>query len=82
MALRLGIGMIIAALVAPLTILVVPFFGVMGSQLTAYATMIAICAEVMFWGGIALMGRDTWRAIRDHGWRRTPRRILEVVRAG
>jgi len=74
--------MIISALALPLTVLIVPFFGVLGPQLTVYATMQAICAELLFWGGVTLAGRDTWRLVRSHGWRGTPARMLGVMRTG
>jgi hypothetical protein len=80
-SLQLGIGMIIAGLTAPLMILVAPFLGVMGPQLATFAATMAVCGEILFWAGVALAGRDTWRTIRSHGWRQTPRRMLEVVRA-
>ena len=81
MSLQLGIGMIIAGLSAPLMILVAPFFGVMGPQLATFAATMAVCGEILFWGGVALVGRDAWRTIRVHGWRQTPRRLLAAARA-
>jgi hypothetical protein len=39
-------------------------------------------AEVAFWLGLALAGRDTWTLAKQHGWRGVPKALWRVLRDG
>ena len=39
-------------------------------------------AELLFWAGLALAGKDTWRTIKAHGWGRAPRELVRLFVEG
>lgn len=47
-----------------------------------WAGVLAVVAEVLFWGGLVLAGRDTWKLAKTHGWRGVPRALWRAFRAG
>jgi dihydrofolate reductase len=74
--------MMVSALLVPVSVLVLPFFGVLGPALAAYAATAALIGEVVFWLGAGLAGRDTWKILRSYGWRELPGRVTDVLRTG
>ena len=65
-----------------LAIAALPAVGVSGTALGAGIGALFIAAEVVFFLGVVVVGRDTWRAVRRHGWRRTPRALWHLLRWG
>jgi hypothetical protein len=79
---RLGIVAIIASFLPWLAIALAPL---MGLSLTGAAGVVGaavLTAELLFWTGLALAGRDTWRAIKADGWRRAPRALARLLARG
>ena len=67
-AIVLSFGMWLVVAVAPL----------LGFSFGAVAGLIAgalVVAEVLFWAGLVLAGRDAWQTIKARGWRRAPREL-------
>jgi hypothetical protein len=62
--------------VIPLLLL---FTGLSGA---VWAGGIAVVAEVSFWLGLVLAGRDTWKLARAHGWRGVPKALWHTFRTG
>jgi hypothetical protein len=79
---RVGLIAILLSFVGWLAILGVPFLGLQAGASVAVAAALAILAEILFWAGLALVGKDTWQAIRSHGWRRAPRQLINSLVQG
>ena len=70
MLFRLGLIAIVLSVVPWLAIAGAPLLGL---SLSAGAGLVAgalVVAEVLFWVGLALAGKDTWQTIKARGWRR------------
>ena len=79
MLFRAGLIAIVLSLVPWLAIAAAPLLGL---SLTAGAGLVAgalVAAEVLFWVGLALAGKDTWQTIKSRGWRRAPRELLRLL---
>jgi hypothetical protein len=81
MAVRLGALLIALSLVPWLALAVLPFLG-LGTAAFAAGGGLIVGAEVAFWLGLLLIGRDTWLLARSHGWRRVPGALWWVLRHG
>jgi hypothetical protein len=79
---RIGLIAILLSFVSWLAILGVPFLGLQADAKVAVVAALAILAEVLFWAGLALAGKDTWQAIRSYGWRRAPGRLIHCCSRG
>ena len=82
MLFRLGILAIIASFVPWLAIALAPLVGLSLSGAAGLVGAALITAEILFWSGLALAGRDTWRAVRANGWRRAPRALARLLVRG
>lgn len=79
---RVGLVAVALSFVPWLTIAAAPLFGL---SLAASAGLVAgllVVAEVLFWAGLALAGRDTWQAVKARGWRRAPRELARLFVRG
>jgi hypothetical protein len=81
-AFRIGLLAIALSFVPWLAIAVAPLLGLSLGESAGLVAGLAVAAEVLFWTGLALAGRDTWQAIRTRGWRRAPRELLRLLVAG
>lgn len=82
MLFRVGISLILLSIVPWLTLVVAPLAGaslVSGAGLIAAAVVVA---EVMFWSGLALAGKDTWQTVKAKGFRRAPRELARLLLDG
>jgi hypothetical protein len=39
-------------------------------------------AEFLFWAGVLLAGKDTWKIIKLNGWKKVPKRLFELLKTG
>ena len=79
MLFRLGLIAIVLSVVPWLAIAGAPLLGL---SLSAGAGLVAgalVVAEVLFWVGLALAGKDTWQTIKARGWRRAPRELARLL---
>ncbi len=79
---RLGVLLIVLSFLGWLLILAVPFLGLNGGAAVATGVGLAIGAEVIFWLGVVLVGRDTWKLAKEHGWRSVPSALWRTLRDG
>ncbi len=79
---RVGVLLIALSFLAWLLILAVPFVGLSGGAAVATVAGLAIGAEVIFWLGLVLAGRDTWKLAKQHGWRGVPAALWRTLRFG
>jgi hypothetical protein len=82
MLVRAGVLLIALSAVGWLLILAVPALGPGGARSAAVVAGLVVGAEVVFWLGLALAGRDTWALAREHGWRGVPKALWQVLRDG
>lgn len=79
---RIGVLLIVLSFACWLLIAGVPFAGLGGGVTAAVIVGLAVGAEVIFWLGLVLAGRETWRLAREHGWRGVPAALWLVLRTG
>lgn len=82
MLFRLGVALIVLSFVP--WIFVAGTF-LVGVSLTTGAGFVGgslVGAEVMFWGGLALAGKDTWQAVKAAGWRGAPGELARLFVEG
>ena len=84
LALRFGVGLVAASFVCWIGVLGAPIIGRLSSVRTGVtvAGTSFVIAEVTFWIGLALMGRDSWAAAKKHGWRRLSGVLWEMLLHG
>jgi hypothetical protein len=56
-----------------------PLLGLSLGASAGLVTVLAVVAEVLFWVGLALAGKDTWQTIKARGWRRAPRELGRLL---
>jgi hypothetical protein len=79
---RAGVLLIVLALLCWLAIPLVPFAGMGGGATAAAIGGLVVLAEIVFWIGVVLIGRETWRLTREQGWRRLPAELWGLLRYG
>lgn len=82
MLLRVGVLLIVLSLLPWIALAALPFLGLGGARAAATAGGLVIAAEVLFWCGLALAGRETWQTARAHGWRAVPRELWRLLLRG
>jgi hypothetical protein len=82
MLFRLGILAIIASFLPWLAIALAPLVGLSLAGAAGFVGAAVVTAEIMFWAGLALAGKDTWQAIKANGWRRAPRALARLLTRG
>jgi hypothetical protein len=82
MLFRLGILAIIASFLPWLAIALAPLVGLSLSGAAGLVGAALITAEILFWSGLALAGKDTWHAVRANGLRRAPRALARLLTRG
>ena len=79
---RVGIVAIVASfavwVVIALAPLVGPVVGLSLGEAGGAIGVLLVIAEVLFWAGLALAGKDTWRTVKVHGWRRAPGELTKL----
>ena len=82
MLFRLGIVAFIASFLPWIAIALAPLMGLSLAGATGFVGAALITAEILFWGGLALAGKDAWQAVRANGWRRAPRALARLLIGG
>ena len=79
MLFRLGLIAIVLSFVPWLAVAAAPLLGL---SLGASAGLVGgslVVAEVLFWAGLAMAGKDTWQTIKAKGLRRAPRELGRLL---
>jgi hypothetical protein len=79
---RVGLIAIVASFLPWLAIAVAPLFGLSLGAGMGLVGALLVLAEVLFWTGLALAGKDTWQSIKAYGWRRAPRELGRLLVSG
>ena len=82
MLVRLGAGLIAASCLLWGALLLVPILPGSVAARATRAGVIFVAAEILWWVGVALIGREAWRVVRSHGWRRLPSVLWQLLRHG
>jgi hypothetical protein len=78
MLFRVGLIAIALSVVPWIVVAATPLLGL---SLGAVAGLVAgslVAAEVLFWAGLALVGKDTWQTVKAQGLRRAPRELARM----
>ena len=76
---RVGLAAIALSFVPWLMIAAAPLFGLSLGASAGLVTGLLVVAEVLFWTGLTLAGKDTWQAVKARGWRRAPRELGRLL---
>ncbi|MCM0607368.1 MAG: transporter suffix domain-containing protein [Xanthomonadaceae bacterium] len=79
---RTGLILIALSFLPWLAIPFVPWLPLLNSptQKASTVTGLIVLAEVLFWFGLLLTGKETWSAIKLHGWKKVPKKIIELIK--
>lgn len=80
MTLKLGISLILASALPWLALPLAAWWAPSVAAKVAWSTGLLVAAEVLFWGGVALAGREVWAAAKQAGWRRVVPELWEKLR--
>ena len=79
MGFRVGLAAIALSFVPWMMIAAAPLLGLSLGASAGLVTGLAVGAEVLFWAGLALAGKDTWQTIKARGWRGAPRELGRLL---
>ena len=79
MMFRIGLIAIALSVVPWLAIAAAPLLGLSLGASAGLVTGALVVAEVLFWAGLAMAGKDTWQAIKARGWRNAPRELGRLL---
>jgi hypothetical protein len=82
MALRIGLALVVLGSIVWLAIPAAPLLSASAAEAAGLATVLFIVAEVTFWGGVALAGKDAWTTVRSNPWRQLPAALWAAFRDG
>ena len=82
MLLRVGLIAIVLSFVPWLAIGAAPLLGLSLGASAGLVGVSLVVAEVLFWVGLALAGKDTWQAVKARGWRHAPRELGRLLVRG
>lgn len=82
MALRVGLLLALIGTAVWLAIPVAPLVAETAAEAGILASALWVGSEVLFWGGVALAGKDAWSTVRSNPWRRVPGVLWSVMRDG
>jgi hypothetical protein len=69
---RLGVVLVALSLLPWIVVLGAPIVLGASTRAAAWSGASAIIAEVLFWIGVALLGKPVWNAVKEQGWRKVP----------
>jgi len=85
MLLKLGVILMFASALPWLAMPVAAWLAPTAGSKAAWSTGLFIAAEILFWGGVLLAGRDVWASAKQASWRRVVpelwRKLRDPVRA-
>jgi hypothetical protein len=77
---RVGVMLLAASILLWLVVLGAPFFLGATTRAAAWSGAAFVLAEVLFWVGVAALGKPLWTAARARGWRGVPGALWERLR--
>jgi len=82
--LRAGVSLITLSFLPWMLIPCVPWLPFLTSVTEKASTVagLIIAAEILFWVGLLFAGKETWQAIKLHGWKKVPKRLFELLKTG
>jgi hypothetical protein len=82
--LRFGLLLITLSFLPWLAIPFIPLLPFLNSVTERVSAVAGLCvlAEILFWTGLLCAGRETWKVVKLHGWKKTPKRLFELLKAG
>lgn len=85
MPLKIGVILMFASALPWLALPLAAWLAPTAGAKAAWSTGLFIAAEVLFWGGVLLAGRDVWNSAKQAGWKRVIpelwRKLREPARA-
>jgi hypothetical protein len=85
MLLKIGVILMFASALPWLAMPVAAWLAPSAGAKAVWSTALFIAAEVLFWGGVLLAGRDVWASAKQAGWKRAIpelwRKLREPVRS-
>jgi hypothetical protein len=79
---RLGLIAIALSVVPWLAVAAAPLLGLSLSASAGLVAGLAVVAEVLFWAGLAMVGKPAWQVIRARGVRHAPRELGRLLVQG
>ena len=79
MRFRIGLVAIALSFVLWLVVVTAPLLGFSWGAVAGLVTGALVVAEVLFWAGLTLAGKDAWQTIRARGWRHAPRELGRLL---
>ncbi len=80
MLLKIGVILMFASALPWLALPVAAWLAPTAAAKAAWSTGLFVGAEIMFWGGVLLAGRDVWNAAKEAGWRRVVPELWRKLR--
>lgn len=80
MALKIGVILMFASALPWLAMPVAAWLAPTAGAKAAWSTALFVAAEILFWGGVLLAGRDVWNAAKQAGWKRVIPELLRKLR--
>jgi hypothetical protein len=75
---RVGLIALVLSFVPWLLVAATPLLGLTLGGAAGWVAGSLVAAEVLFWAGLALAGKDTWQTVKAQGWRRAPRALARL----
>ena len=78
--LKVGVLMMLGSLIPWIALPIAAWLAPTAGSKAAWSAGLFIAAEVLFWGGALLAGRDVWQTVKAAGWRRFFPELLRRLR--
>lgn len=82
MALRLGLGLATIGTVAWCLVPATPLWAESAAEAGSDALVLFVASEVLFWGGVAVAGRDAYTTLKQRRARELPGALWRALRTG
>lgn len=80
MLLKIGVLLMLASVVPWIALPIAAWLAPTAGSKAAWSAGLFIAAEVLFWGGVLLAGKDVWMTAKQAGWRRMLPELLRKLR--
>ena len=79
-SLKVGVLLILSSFLPWLVLPVAAWFAPTPEDKAAWSGALVVLAEVLFWSGTLLSGRDVWGAVKSAGWKKVIPELLKRLR--
>lgn len=79
MMFRVGLIAVVLSFVPWLLVAAAPLLGLPLGTSAGLVVGSVVLAEVLFWAGLALAGKQTWQTVKARGWRHAPRELGRLL---